>query len=236
MKAITARQPSAFEIMSGLKTIEVTTWDTLHRGDLLICASGKPAFSKEEMEEIEEEYGCRFVYGQALCVVRLVDVRPMVKGDAEEALVAEADLDAFSWVLEDARPVVPFPVKSQQGLFDVDDHLVTVSPFRYDETVAVKSGTVARDFGIDFSGWRGRASDIVLTEEGEPRVRVMWDSLSLKAIPLAVIERCEKDGFDWTGVLLRLTEIEPAELRDTWIDVQDAIESIVEANPSIFPE
>ena len=221
--------------MMGIKTIEVKDWDTLHRGDLLICSARKPAFSKDEMEEMEEEYGCTFLYGHALCVVRIVDVRPMKKGDEEKALVDEYDPELFSWVLDDVRPVFPFPAKGQQGLFEIDDNLIKVSPFRYHEPVLVKSGTMAQDFGLDFSGWQGRTSDIFLTE-GEPRIRVIWDSLSLRNIPIMVIERCEKEGFDWTGVLLRLHEIERAKPRDTWDEVQDTIESIVEEHSEIFEE
>jgi hypothetical protein len=235
MKAINIQQPFAFEILSGPKTIDVNDRDTLYRGDLLICSSRKPAFSREDMEEMEEDYGCIFLYGQALCVVRLSDVRQMRRGDEDKALVDEFDPEAFSWLFEDVRPVIPFPVKGQQGLFEVEDSLITLSPFRYNEPVVVKKGTRAKDFGIDFSGWHGRTSDI-LVEDGEPRIRVVWDSLSLRQVPVSVLEKCEKEGFDWTGVLLRLNEIERAEPRDTWEDVDDAIESIVEEYPSIFGE
>lgn len=236
MKALSVQQPFAFEIMSGQKTIEVRNWDTLHRGDILICSAKKPAFEEEDMEEMEEEYGCIFLYGQALFIVRLVDVRPMEKGDEEKALLDEIDPEAFSWVIEDVRPVIPFAVKGKQGLFDVDDKLIEASPFKFDETVVVKEGTFAQEFGLDFSGWHGRASEIQLTEEGEARVHVVWDSLSIKDVPVSVIERCEKEGFDWTGVLLRFSEIDHAEPRDTWDDVRDAISSIIEDNPAIFPE
>lgn len=234
MKAITVQQPFAFEIMSGLKTIEVQTWDTLHRGDLLLCSTRKPAFSMKDMEEIEEEYGCTFLHGYALCLVRLVDVRLMQKGDEEPALMDEIDPESYSWVFEDIRPVIPFPVKGKEGLFHVDDSLITVSPFRYDEAVVVKSGTVDQDFGIDFSGWQGRTSEIVLIDEGEPRIQVIWDSVSLRSLPLSVIERCEKEGIDWTGILLRLGEIDHAEPRDTWDEVQEAVERIIEENPALF--
>jgi hypothetical protein len=236
MKAISVQQPFAFEILSGQKTIEVRTWDTLYRGDLLICSSGKPAFSRMEMEEFEEEYGCTFLYGHALCSVRIVDVRYMRRGDEEKALVDEIDPEAYSWVLEDIRPLIPFPVKGKQGFFDVEENLIRVSPFKYGEPVVVKSGTLAQDFGIDFSGWHGRTSDIVLTEEGEPRIQVTWDSLTLRSMPLSVIEKCVKEGFDWTGVLLRLNEIEHAEARDMWDDVRDAIETIEAEHSYIFKE
>lgn len=228
MKAISVQQPFAFEIMSGRKTIEVRTWDTLHRGDLLICSSGKPAFSREDMEEMAEEYGCVFLYGQALCLVSLAEVRLMRPGDEEEALMDEIEPDAYSWVFEDVRPVLPFPVKGKQGFYEVEDHLVTISPFRYGEPVVVKSGTLAQDFNIDFSGWHGRTADILRTEEGETRIQVIWDSLSLKSMPLPVIEKCEQEGIDWTGVLLRLDEIERTEPRDTWDDVQEVVDQIEE--------
>ena len=236
MKAIIVQQPFAYEIMSGQKTIEVKEWDTLHRGDLLICSAKKPAFSSEEMEDLEEEYGCVFAYGQAICIVELTEVRLMRKGDEEKALEDEVNPEAYSWVLENARPVIPFPVKGKDVLFEVGDGLITPSPFQYDQPVLVKSGAIAKDFGIDFSGWRGRVSDLVLTEEGEPRVTVIWDSLSLRAMPVTAIEACERAGIDWTAVLLRLTEIEGAEARDTWDDVRGAIEAIEEENPSLFGE
>ncbi|MCE5336650.1 MAG: ASCH domain-containing protein [Desulfobacteraceae bacterium] len=236
MKAISVQQPFAFEILSGQKTIEVRDQDTLYRGDLLVCSSRKPAFPQEDMEEMEEEYGCTFLYGQALCVVRLADVRPMEMGDEQKALVDKFDPEALCWVFEDVRPVIPFPVKAQKDIFEIEDSLVQTSPFKYGEGVVVKGGTVALDFGIDFSGWRGRVSEVLLTDEGEPRVHVLWDSQSLRSIPISVIQTCEKERFDWTGVLLRFSEIQPSEPRDTWDDVQEALDSIIEENPELFDE
>lgn len=234
MKAITVPQPFTFEILSGRKTIEAMDWESLYRGDLLICASKKPAFADEDIEEMEEEYGIDFLLGQALCVARLVDVRLMQEGDEDLALLDEIDPEAYSWVFTDVRPVLPFPVKDQEGVFDVDDALITLSPYVYGDPVAVGQGVRDQDFGMDFSGWHGRALDIVLTGEKEPRVRIEWDSITMGAIPVDIIARCEKEGFDWTGVLLRFGEIERAEARDTLEDVQDAIDRIVDGNPAIF--
>ncbi len=236
MKALSIQQPFAFEIMTGRKTIEVRSWDAAHRGDLLICASKKPAFDEEDMEDLEEEYGCAFLYGQALCVVRLVDVRNMRKGDEEGALVEKIDLESYSWIMEDVRLVMPFPVKQQKGLFDVDDSLIEFSPFRYGDSIAVRPGTTDQDFGVDFSGWCGRAADIVPLEEGESRIAIAWDSISLRSIPISVIEKCANEGIDWTGVLLRFDEVEPAEPRDEPDDAIDVIDAIVEENPDLFEE
>lgn len=236
MKALSVQQPFAYEILTGQKTIELRTWDTDHRGDLLICSSGKPAFSKEEMEEIEDEYGTTFLYGHALCVVRVADVRPARKGDEEGALTEQVDPDEHAWILEDVRPVVPFPVKGKQGLFAVEDSHVVLSPFHYNEPVVVRDGTVDEEFHVDFSGWQGRAADIVVTEDDDPRVTVVWDSVSLRSIPVELLERFEREGIDWTAALLRLAELERAEPRDTWEDVQAAVEAIMEENPALFEE
>jgi hypothetical protein len=146
------------------------------------------------------------------------------------------DPEAYSWMIEDVRPVIPFPVKGKQGLFQVDDHLIQLSPFRYDEPVVVKSGVRAQDFDVDFSGWQGRTSDIALIEDEEPRITVLWDSLSLRSVPMALIEQCVREGIDWTAVLLRFHEIQHAEPRDTWDNIQEIIDRIVEENPSIFEE
>ena len=42
MKAISIRQPYANQILSGAKTIEVRSWPTKHRGDILIAVSASP--------------------------------------------------------------------------------------------------------------------------------------------------------------------------------------------------
>lgn len=236
MKALSVQQPFAYEILSGQKTIELRSWDTDHRGDLLICSSGKPAFSKEDMEEIEDEYGCTFLYAHALCVVHVADVRLARSGDEEGALTDQIDPDEYSWVFEDVRPVIPFPVKGKQGLFAVDDGLITLSPFRYNESVVVQEGTVDDEIGVDFSGWQGRAADILIMDDGEPRATVVWDSLTLRALPTVLLERCEQEGIDWTAALLRLSELDHAEPRDTWDDVEEAIGAIIEANPALFEE
>ena len=235
MKAISIPQPYAFEILNGWKTIEVNDRDSIYRGDILVCSARKPAFPILEMEEIEDEYDALFLYGQALCIASVVDVRPMRSGDEEKAMMDAVDPDAYSWVLDDIRPVIPFPIKEKQVFFEVDDSLVQVSPFKYNEPVVVKEGTAAQEFGIDFSGWRGRAADIY-NEQAGPRIRVAWDSLSLQRIPLFIIERCEKEGVDWTGALLRFDQIEPSEARDTFNDVQETIDEIIQDNPSIFGE
>lgn len=104
MKALSVQQPWASQIAAGSKTIETRTWPTEYRGDLLIVSTLSPKI-----------IGCPL--GKALCIVRLVDSRPMTKED-ELAARSRWFNGAFAWVLDDLRPIVPFKVKGQLGLYD----------------------------------------------------------------------------------------------------------------------
>lgn len=104
MKAISVRQPAANKIAAGEKTIEIRTWTTHYRGDLLIVSSASPKI---------EPAGC------ALCIVRLADVRPMTKDD-EAAACCSWDPTYISWVLTDIRRIEPFPVKGRLGLYEIE--------------------------------------------------------------------------------------------------------------------
>lgn len=106
MKALSIRQPWAALIESGSKTIEVRSWSTCHRGDLLILASAKKHLD--------------LPVGVSICIARLVDCRPMTSED-EPAARCESFAGAFAWVLDDIRPVVHVPFKGRRGLFDVSD-------------------------------------------------------------------------------------------------------------------
>ena len=103
MKAISIRQPYANWIAEGKKTIETRTWSTKHRGPLLIVSSLNPNIPPA---------GC------ALAIVRLVHCRPMVKED-EEAACCDLYSRAWAWELENIRPIKPFHVKGQLGLYEV---------------------------------------------------------------------------------------------------------------------
>lgn len=103
MKAISIKQPWANLILSGEKTIETRTWATDYRGELLLVSSLKPDIHPA---------------GMAICVVDLVECRPMVFADEEAARCAMYP-NAYSWVLKNLRPIVWFPVRGQLKIYDV---------------------------------------------------------------------------------------------------------------------
>jgi hypothetical protein len=103
MKALSIKQPWANMIASGRKTIETRKWKTDHRGPLLIVSAKLPDITPA---------GC------ALAVATLVDCRPMSVLDEPEAQCRKYD-GAYAWVLEDIRPIKPFPVQGEMKLFEV---------------------------------------------------------------------------------------------------------------------
>ena len=103
MKALSFKQPWANLIASGKKTIETRSWGTDYRGEILIVSAKRPKIAPA---------------GFAVAVARLVECRPMTLSD-ERAAMCEVYEDAVAWVLRDIRPLRPFPVTGQLGLFDV---------------------------------------------------------------------------------------------------------------------
>lgn len=106
IKAISLHQPWASMIAQGSKTIETRFWYTDYRGDLLIVSTKKP--------EIKG-----LLCGFALCVVNLIDCRPMNVSDECDAR-CPWKRGLFSWVLSDIRKIEPFRVRGYQGIYEVE--------------------------------------------------------------------------------------------------------------------
>ncbi len=117
--ALSVKQPWLNAILSGRKTIETRVWKTPYRGDLLLCASALPRIAP---------YGC------AVCVVDLVDCRPMQSEDWAAACIAPyggsvpapyarrgakpAEV-VYGWHLANVRPVAQIPVRGRRQIFAV---------------------------------------------------------------------------------------------------------------------
>jgi len=120
MKAISLKQPWASAIawrprergylqdqaFNAQKTIETRTWPTKYRGEILIVASKWPLITG-------------LPAGEAVCIARLVDCRTMTKDD-EFAAQCGIYPGAWAWVFEDIRPVEPFAVRGQLGIYEVE--------------------------------------------------------------------------------------------------------------------
>jgi hypothetical protein len=107
MKALSVRQPWASRILRGEKRVEVRSWPTPYRGPLVICATRRP-----RIEDLP--------VGVALCIVPLLDCRPMTADD-EPAAGIRSYPGAYSWVLGPVTPLdPPRAVSGRLGLFDIE--------------------------------------------------------------------------------------------------------------------
>ncbi len=68
----------------------------------------------------------------------------------------------------------------------------THSSYRIGDCMRVKAGTKDPDFGTAIGGWQGRISNIDTSGDGTLCVvSIQWDSVTLKNMPVAMIEECE---------------------------------------------
>lgn len=120
MRALSVRQPWASLIAGATadgtrKDVENRTWrQDRYRGPLLICASLRPDTTAEAVLAAQGlPMPTTAPLGVAVAIVDLVDI---VWGHPSPW----AWPDAWQWVLAHPRPVEPFPVKGQLGLFTVE--------------------------------------------------------------------------------------------------------------------
>lgn len=120
MKALSVRQPWASLICSGRKTIELRTWSTKYRGDIVILAGGSPWKGGDHGHELGP-------MGVSICVVELADVRPFTRDDIPASCVPASLVDdrpRFSWLLCNPRAVLQKPAKGRLGLYDAPGELL----------------------------------------------------------------------------------------------------------------
>jgi hypothetical protein len=98
--------------------------------------------------------------------------------------------------------------------------------FKIGDSVVVKKGTKAPEFGCEIGGWQGRIFDILKNDQGEDIMEIVWDSVTLKNMPSSFIENCENNDWDWGRMNLEETMVEPAQPRDTEDDVWDARDQV----------
>ncbi len=94
------------------------------------------------------------------------------------------------------------------------------------DSVVVKEGVKDVDAGGFIEGYQGRITELGEDEKGVTYLRVQWDSITLKSIPLSSIEQMEEQGLDWTTYYLEIEDVEPATGRDTLDQVKGATEDM----------
>ncbi len=140
VKVLSLLQPWATLVVIGAKRIETRSWDTKHRGDLLIHASKK--FTKEQaklcstwpfneyienLEQIECGYilGAVNLYQTRTSVAQLSDMKlSESEGSQEEYRFGDYSPGRFCWLFHNAIEFNEIiPAKGKLGLWDFEiDH------------------------------------------------------------------------------------------------------------------
>lgn len=121
MKAISIKQPWAWAIANGHKTIETRTWPTKYRGEILIVASKAP--DRIVMQRFKDIFGDEILsqmeYGKAIATAKIVGCKLMTKADEKGAMCDIYDR-AWSWRLENVQKIDTFDVKGRLGIYEVE--------------------------------------------------------------------------------------------------------------------
>jgi len=116
MKAISIKQPWANLICSGRKTCEIRSWQTKHRGDILIVSSLLPdSWAMKDFNFSRKD----LLFGKALCIAELYKIEKMERRHEQLAL-CDFSPDLFAWHLRNIRQIEPFPVKGKLSIYNVE--------------------------------------------------------------------------------------------------------------------
>lgn len=116
MKALSVKQPWASLLVHGIKTGEVRTWKTKHKGPLLIVSSQQE--DRKAMEHFNHVPGS-LPAGKAIGIVDVWDCREFTKGYERFALRPFVK-DAYIWLVRNPRKIEPFAVSGRLGMFEIE--------------------------------------------------------------------------------------------------------------------
>lgn len=121
MLALSIKQPWAWLIVNGIKTVENRKWYTEHRGGLLIHASKNQADLERDLATVQEKYGVRvpreeLVFGQVIGMVNLIGCTKEPEEKTDRHWHIENN---FAWILREPRLIKPFPYSGRLMLFEV---------------------------------------------------------------------------------------------------------------------
>lgn len=112
MKAISIHPKYAMAIALNIKTIELRSWRTSYRGDILICTTK----SGSNDPSINDKY----IFGHAVALATITDCIAYKPGLRRYCLVERYVYlwDQQCFMLENIRPIKPIPVRGQQRIYN----------------------------------------------------------------------------------------------------------------------
>jgi len=134
LEAITLWEPWATLVAYGYKQYETRSWQTQHRGPLLIHAARRPPMAadlspapiRQALDEIGIKAETDFHLGCGIAIVQLTGVyrtEAIVDRLTDQDLAfGDFALDRYTWVLiAPQRLKEPLPLRDQEGIWSVSD-------------------------------------------------------------------------------------------------------------------
>ncbi|ERL64325.1 hypothetical protein L248_1093 [Schleiferilactobacillus shenzhenensis LY-73] len=125
MKALSIKQPYAWDIILGDKPYEYRTWRPGAVRQFLLVSASQPS---------RDDFGLGLANGYALAIV---DITGTPQADAE---------GMYAWPVRVKNLVTPFPVKGRLHFYDVPDDQIVARPDLADDLKEYqKTGTIGED-------------------------------------------------------------------------------------------
>lgn len=121
MKALSIHPEPAMMIFAKKKTLEIRSWKTDYRGDILICST---------QHKVKDT-----IPGHALCVVTLTDIFDFEKKHCKDAMIRESGFEPglYAWKLENVRYIRPIPLKGRLSLWEYNGDIEYIDEPETDE-------------------------------------------------------------------------------------------------------
>ena len=122
MKCLSISQPFANLIVSGMKTIELRSWNTNFRGEFLIHSPLKVRLNDYKRLKISKKLVTGAIIGKAeIYGVKIYNSKLEVKTDYKKHLASKEFFDRrYGFLLKNTKSFrIPIPYKGKPGFFDV---------------------------------------------------------------------------------------------------------------------
>jgi len=128
MRAISIRQPWAWLVINGIKTVENRTWNTNIRGRTLIHASNTLDITAGGLAELRKDLAELEIFMPTVLdlggIVGMVDITDCTLHPILEEHKDWHEPGMYAWLLDNAQPLPFIPYKGKLNFFEVPDELI----------------------------------------------------------------------------------------------------------------
>lgn len=173
MKALSIKEPYAWDIITGDKTEEFRTWQPGNVSTFLMVSAGTPS---------PVDFGLGLPNGFALAVINIGHVeKPKPDGP-------------YAWSVTVKELVQPFPVKGRLKFYDVDDSKIKVQPELTKSLLAYRQNEDAREADLFIRRYADPLTQIGYSQMPKKYQKILDQTGNWNAVAEAWVESARKSG------------------------------------------